>query len=70
MRNKETCPCYKNFKKLPAQELVETCIRAYEKQISVLEELEPDNTNLILTLKNEKSDLQKIKNYSSIDRNA
>lgn len=53
LRNKETCPSYRNMIKLHTNKLKELCMKAYEKQIEILLEQEGSQLKLIRTLKSE-----------------
>jgi hypothetical protein len=57
LRNKETCPCLKNFSKLESSKLQELCIKAFQKQIEVLKQHEGEDLKLISDLRNELRDV-------------
>ena len=50
LRNKETCPCLRNFKSYPCADLKKLCIDAYEKQMDILKEHEGDESALAIKL--------------------
>lgn len=52
-RDKDTCPCLRNFSQKSSAELKDLCIVAYEEQIKQLIEAEGPNTKLERTLKRE-----------------
>jgi len=61
LRNKATCPSFRNFNEFHCKKLQEMCIEAYKKQMEVLEEAEGAGTKLMRLLK---SELREVKNIN------
>jgi hypothetical protein len=60
LRNKGTCPSFRNFNEYHAEKLQKLCVVAYSKQMEVLEEHEGPGTKLLRELKSELREVKKI----------
>jgi hypothetical protein len=69
LRNRDTCPCLKNFAKMPTAELKELCILAYDRQMKALVETEGDEAKLLQELKTELKEVKAV-NAERGDREA
>ena len=69
LRNKETCPCFKNLAQWDSARLKETLIEAYQNQMEVLKEHEGDDNHLYRSLQHDLSKIRKV-NTDQADRDA
>ncbi len=69
LRNKETCPSFKNLVTWSSERLKDTLIQAYESQMDILKQHEGDDNHLYRTLRSELKDIRKV-NISEADREA
>ena len=60
MRDRNSCPCLKNFAKMPATQLKELCVLAYERQMKDLEKTEGADVKLLKELKSELKEVKAV----------